>query len=53
MNVLKRWEEFVDNLLFCNLLNNQELIEYLEKIFGYIFGIEYLKIYKFQMIDCY
>lgn len=46
MNVLKRWEEFVDNPLFCNLLNNEELIEYSEKIFGYIPGTEYLKIHK-------
>ena len=46
MNVLGRWQEFVNDSLYCSLLNNQELIDYSEKIFGYIPGTESLPIGK-------
>nr|WP_293093742.1 hypothetical protein [Okeania sp. SIO2F4] len=46
MNVLGRWQEFVNDPLYCSLLNNQELIDYSEKIFGYIPGTESLPIGK-------
>lgn len=40
MNILKRWEYFKGNQDFINLINNQELLEYSEKIFGFIPGTE-------------
>ena len=46
MNVLERWKEFANDPLYCNLLSNQELIDYSEKIFGYIPGTESLQIGK-------
>ncbi len=42
MNVLNRWQHFVDNREYLQLLNNCQLQEYYEKIFDYVPGTEVL-----------
>jgi len=43
MNVLNRWERYVDNENYRKLLDNEELIYYSERIFGHIPGTEKLR----------
>lgn len=42
MDVLNRWKHFAKDPSYRKLLNNQEMLEYTEKIFGHIPGTEYL-----------
>lgn len=42
MDVLNRWKHFCDDPNYRQLLNNQQLIEYSERIFGQIPGTELL-----------
>ncbi|HBL10233.1 MAG TPA: hypothetical protein DD379_02125 [Cyanobacteria bacterium UBA11162] len=42
MDILNRWKHFSENPEFRKLLNNKKLIEYSERIFGYIEGTESL-----------
>ena len=40
MDVLNRWQSFIDNPSYRQLISNEELLEYSEKIFGHIPGTE-------------
>lgn len=42
MNTSSRWQYFTDNPTYLKLINNQELLDYSYKIFGYIPGTEKL-----------
>lgn len=44
MDVLNRWKSFSDDLSYKTLLDNRELIEYSEQIFGHIPGTEFLRL---------
>lgn len=43
MDVLGRWKNFASDDLYKKMLDNQELVEYAEKIFGHIPGTELLR----------
>ncbi|ACK67825.1 conserved hypothetical protein [Rippkaea orientalis PCC 8801] len=40
MKVLERWQNFIDNPSYHKLISNKELIDYSERIFGYLPGTE-------------
>lgn len=40
MDVLNRWKLFTDNNLYRELLNTENLLNYSNKLFGYIPGTE-------------
>ncbi len=42
MKVLNRWEDFIENPIFLGMVNNKNLIEYSNKLFGHIPGTEKL-----------
>lgn len=44
MNVLNRWQYFSNDISYRKLLDNDELLEYSEQIFGHIPGTELLRI---------
>ena len=44
MDVLNRWQSFIDNQAYCKLLSVENLIEYSHKIFGSIPGTDKLAI---------
>lgn len=43
MNVFDRWKHFIDNSDYKNMLNNPELFDYSQRIFGSIPGTESLR----------
>ena len=43
MDVNNRWKHYMENSVYCQLINNEQLLDYSHKIFGHIPGTEALR----------